>query len=286
MNFIHVFMNFMIKIIVITICLMYEIFMIAELTGNMITTAQEFNFFIVAEIIFNALIAYILTSNAPKIAQTIITGQPQLSMGEFVQAAAAVATTGVAAKNAAGMAGKAGLKAGVTAMNATAGVGAGISAANTARKMGGGASGMAKAFGDAAILDPTKQTLRNARDKVANWAKSPLAKGGLAATLLGKGGGGGGAGGGSGAEDAHHKQTKDYNYNTATTKIDPSDPKSGERRMTAVEFYKDRWKTGKDIGAKYGKKPDSGKTGSNEGQKASGDNSQLPSSLTGGQRDS
>ena len=50
------------------------------------------------ECIFICLISFILTSNAPKIAMTLLTGQPQLSMGEFMQAAGTFAAGAVAAK--------------------------------------------------------------------------------------------------------------------------------------------------------------------------------------------
>lgn len=40
--------------------------------------------------LFFCFIAFILATNEPKIAQTIVTGQPQLSMGEFVQMAGSV----------------------------------------------------------------------------------------------------------------------------------------------------------------------------------------------------
>lgn len=37
-------------------------------------------------VVFTCVIGFVLTQNAPKIAQTLMTGQPQLSMGELVTA--------------------------------------------------------------------------------------------------------------------------------------------------------------------------------------------------------
>lgn len=42
-------------------------------------------------IVFTCVIGFVLTQNAPKIAQTLLTGQPQLSMGELVTAAGTLA---------------------------------------------------------------------------------------------------------------------------------------------------------------------------------------------------
>ena len=49
--------------------------------------------------IFICLLSFVLTSNAPKIAMTLLTGQPQLSMGELVQAAATFGAGAMAGKN-------------------------------------------------------------------------------------------------------------------------------------------------------------------------------------------
>ena len=42
-------------------------------------------------VVFTCVIGFVLTHNAPKIAQTLMTGQPQLSMGELVTAAGSLA---------------------------------------------------------------------------------------------------------------------------------------------------------------------------------------------------
>ncbi len=98
-----VFIGFAVKMLVQIICLMFIInlflnFAAAQIspTSGNITWASFF------EGLFICILAFILTSNAPKIAMTILTGQPQLSMGEFVSAAGAMAGGAMMAKNAAG----------------------------------------------------------------------------------------------------------------------------------------------------------------------------------------
>ena len=92
---IPVFISFLVKIMVITICLMFVYYLMIENCINTIADDGGMNWTAVGEIAFEAILCYILTQNAPKIAQTILTGQPQLSMGEFVAGAGtAMATAG------------------------------------------------------------------------------------------------------------------------------------------------------------------------------------------------
>ena len=92
---IPVFTSFLVKIMVITICLMFVYYLMIENCINTIADDGGMNWPAVGEIFFEAIFAYILTQNAPKISQTILTGQPQLSMGEALQGAGtALATAG------------------------------------------------------------------------------------------------------------------------------------------------------------------------------------------------
>lgn len=90
---IPVFISFLVKIIVITICVMFVYYLIIENCVNTIADDGGMNWTAVGEIVFEAALCYILTQNAPKIAQTILTGQPQLSMGEALQGAGTTAAT-------------------------------------------------------------------------------------------------------------------------------------------------------------------------------------------------
>lgn len=95
-----VFTGFAIKILVMVICLMFVINMYLVFAAEQISpTSGNMGWPAFGECIFICLLSFILTSNAPKIAMTLLTGQPQLSMGEFVQAAGAFAAGAMAAKN-------------------------------------------------------------------------------------------------------------------------------------------------------------------------------------------
>ena len=56
-----------------------------------LTLDSGISFQTMAYIIFSLLLTFALSVNAPKIAATLMTGSPQMSMGEFMQAAAAAA---------------------------------------------------------------------------------------------------------------------------------------------------------------------------------------------------
>lgn len=86
-----------VKIIFITMSMIFSTVIILQLARNVVESAAAFSFTTIAEIIFSLLLAWALNSNAPKWAVTLLTGQPQMSMGEFVQAAGAAAGAAVAA---------------------------------------------------------------------------------------------------------------------------------------------------------------------------------------------
>lgn len=95
-----VFTGFAIKILVMVICLMFVINMYLTFAADQISPSSgNMGWPAFGECIFICLLSFILTSNAPKIAMTLLTGQPQLSMGEFVQAAGAFMGGAMAAKN-------------------------------------------------------------------------------------------------------------------------------------------------------------------------------------------
>ncbi len=95
-----VFTGFAIKILVMVICLIFVINMYLSFAADQISpTSGNMGWPAFGECIFICLISFVLTSNAPKIAMTLLTGQPQLSMGEFVQAAGAFMGGAMAAKN-------------------------------------------------------------------------------------------------------------------------------------------------------------------------------------------
>ena len=102
---VNVFTGFVIKIIVITICMMFVLNLNLKYAAQQISPSSgSMSLPVFAEGIFIILLSFVLTSNAPKIAMTLLTGQPQLSMGELMQVAATLGTGAMMAKNGAGTA--------------------------------------------------------------------------------------------------------------------------------------------------------------------------------------
>lgn len=101
-----VFTGMLIKIIVILVCLIFIIYLWLAFVGDIISPANGgiLHPSTIAEVTFTAILSLVLTSNAPKIAMTLLTGQPQLSMGEFMAAVGTLAGGAMAAKNIAGTA--------------------------------------------------------------------------------------------------------------------------------------------------------------------------------------
>ena len=98
-----VFIGFAVKMLVQVICLIFIINLYLNFAAAQISpTSGNISMASFFEGLFICILSFILTSNAPKIAMTILTGQPQLSMGEFVSAAGAMAGGAMMAKNAAG----------------------------------------------------------------------------------------------------------------------------------------------------------------------------------------
>lgn len=83
---IPVFTGFLIKMIVITLCMLFVFYLFIETTIDIMSDSGGMNWVTFATLLFNSLLCFVLTQNAPKIAMTLLSGQPQLSMGEFVQA--------------------------------------------------------------------------------------------------------------------------------------------------------------------------------------------------------
>ena len=82
-----------VKLAMVVMMMYYNI----ALYGNMAQTimgnkgATSFGLVEFAYIVFSSIMGLALISNAPKLASTVVTGQPQMSMGEFVAAAGSIA---------------------------------------------------------------------------------------------------------------------------------------------------------------------------------------------------
>lgn len=265
-KFIPVFISFLIKIAVVTLCLMLAFYLIIESCINTMVD-DGYNIFIkLADICFNAIICYIMTQNAPKIAQTILTGQPQLSMGEFL---AGAATAGVTAGTMYG-----------TAKNATRGaINNGTSAIGEAHKMNEARKSAARqtaklggsrregnitairAMGAVASTD-LKERMKakfegfqkgHNSNPIFDKVKQTLAFGNGASG----GGGGFGSGGGANAYGIHGQGSMQGHAGETLSEVsNPSfrnatkyDERTGQQRsMTIKEFNAEKEKQGKMIG--------------------------------------
>lgn len=86
-KFLPVFISLFVKLLVITMCMFYVMWSYLNIAHAVIKGGGGINWFNIGCILLQIIFGFILTSNAPKIATTITTGQAQLSMGEFVAAA-------------------------------------------------------------------------------------------------------------------------------------------------------------------------------------------------------
>lgn len=258
-----VFISFMVKMIVITLCLMFVYYLIIEFTINTITSDGFDIVWLLVDVAFNAVLSYVMTQNAPKIAQTILTGQPQLSMGEFV------AASGTAAATAGGMK-AAGANAVRGAVNTGTNIAGEAGKINSARKnaarqvarLGGnrkqGNMAAFKAMGAVATSDLKDRVksgfekFSKGHDSIPGWDKVKQ--------MAGLGGGGHGASGGSGGASAHgisgqgstaghageiFGTSSNSNFKTAT-KFD--ERTGGQRNMTHKEFMDEKNRQGKMAG--------------------------------------
>lgn len=259
-----VFISFMVKMIVITLCLMFVYYLIIEFTINTITSDGFDIVWLLVDVAFNAVLSYVMTQNAPKIAQTILTGQPQLSMGEFVAAAGTAAATAGGMKAASANAVRG-------AVNTGTNIAGEAGKINSARKnavrqvarLGGnrkqGNMAAFKAMGAVATSDLKDRVksgfekFSKGHDSIPAWEK--------AKQMAGLGGGGHGASGGSGGGSNAHGisgqgsqaghageilgTSSNSNFKTATK----FDERTGsQRNMTHKEFIDEKNKQGKMAG--------------------------------------
>ena len=202
-----------VKLSMITMAMMYNAYQYLKIAMTMTTTATAFqwsDFFYVA---FSSLLIFSLTVNAPKWAVTILTGQPQMSMGEFVQTASAavmgtrMASQAVNSGMAAAQAGTQGaLRQGANRFGDAAAM---IGSASRAIDDGRGAFGAMSAAGST-LMSRTEKRLGA---KLNSFVHGTSGRSG------GRGGGGGTAAGGvsnrMNAGDAHenerlNKNSKEY----------------------------------------------------------------------------
>lgn len=258
-----VFISFMVKMIVITLCLMFVYYLIIEFTINTITSDGFDIVWLLVDVAFNAVLSYVMTQNAPKIAQTILTGQPQLSMGEFVAAAGTAAATAGGMKAASANAVRGAVNTGTNIAGEAGKINsARKNAARQVARLGGnrkqGNMAAFKAMGAVATSDLKDRVksgfekFSKGHDSIPGWDKVKQ--------MAGLGGGGHGASGGSGGASAHGISgqgsqaghageilgtSSNSNFKTATK----FDERTGsQRNMTHKEFMDEKNKQGKMAG--------------------------------------
>ena len=79
-----------VKLSMIVICMFFCADTYLDLAIDTIASKTPFDINQFAYVLFTLVLVFALCSNAPKLAVTLLSGQPQMSMGEFVQAAGAM----------------------------------------------------------------------------------------------------------------------------------------------------------------------------------------------------
>lgn len=301
--------NFMVKMIVITCCMMFVYYLFVEVAMQQIADISGMNLILTAEILFDTLVAFILTQNAPKIAQTILTGTPELSMGEFMQAGGTMAGAGAIAGKATRGAAKAGVaatrKGAQAAINTVGNIKQGISAAKSASKTAGSATAQnaikagaskteaksqaqkasvaagAKGLASGLFAKPAKDLANKVKEKGNSFLHGHTSSKTLDAlrdkgSWNGNGSGGGGEGGRKNPYDVPNNSTIQNSY-----KEDPSSKQ--KQNLTVKEFWGNKSKDGAEAGKKIGEqtaKKYAGKIQQNE-NKANNQSGSLPNNPSG-----
>lgn len=254
---IPVFTGFLIKMIVITICMFFVFYLFIQETVDIMTDNGGMNWVTFVTVIFTCVIGFVLTQNAPKIAQTLLTGQPQLSMGELVTAAGTLAMGTIKGGKLAGHAAKEGTRKVAQGAVNTHGT---VSKLNSARKAAssaaqslGGTASQQRAAGTKGMFAAATGDLK---DKFKNAGNNFLHGGG-------KGAGGHGGTGGSNGAQAHQRSgqntSRELGPTDSRTLNNTSNPKfqtatrfdtatQSNVNMTRSEFYDEKRKQGQNIG--------------------------------------
>ncbi|MCQ2242533.1 type IV secretion system protein [Treponema sp.] len=292
---IPVFTGFVIKMIVITICMFFVFYLFIQETIDIMAENGGMNWVTFVTIIFTCVIGFVLTQNAPKIAQTLLTGQPQLSMGELVTAAGTLAMgtmKGAKAAQATGHVAKEGARkvaqGGVDVAGGVSKVRAAGKAASQGVKDLGGSDEMAKKAGRKGMYAAVTGDLK---DKFKNAGNNFLHGGGN------KGGAGGGGGSGPGAQ-AHQRSgqntSRELGPNDSRTLNTTSNPHfkgatkfdtatQQNTNMTTREFMNEKKLQGSEIGQNVSIKM---MEAAEKKQQALAEKNKLPDNLTGGERQS
>ena len=283
---IPVFTGFVIKMIVITICMFFVFYLFIQETVDIMSDNGGMNWVTFVTVVFTCVIGFVLTQNAPKIAQTLLTGQPQLSMGELVAAAGSLAMGTFKGAKAAGHVTKEGTRKAAQGVVNTHG---GITKANAARKATvsavkaqGGTKGEVFKAGANGMFAAVTSDLK---DKFHSAGNNFLHGGTKAGS--GRGGGAGKVAQAhqrSGQNTSHElakgeSRTLDNNSNPSFQGATKFDEKTQSNvNMTRKEFYSEKKEQGENIAKEYLQKMAEKK------QQAPEKDNSLPDNLTGEER--
>jgi len=289
-----VFTGFLIKMIVMNICLFFVYYLFIQETVDIMAENGGMNWVTFATICFTSLIALVLTQNAPKIAMTILTGQPQLSMGEFVQAVGSAVMGGkLAAKgvHAAAHTAKEGTRKTAQGFVNTHGEVSKIRAAGKAASTGvkelGGTEAQARTAARKGMFATVTGDLK---DKFKNAGNNFLHGGGKSGMSRH---GGGGSNGSQAHQRSGQNTSRELGPNDSRTLNTTSNPKfenatrfdsatQSSVNMTRMEFYDEKRKQGADIGSSQAVKVME-KAERKQQQQKKADTS-LPENITGNER--
>ena len=253
-----------VKLSMIVLCMFFCTYMYLDIAVY-VASGKGFSITQFGYVAFVILLTFALCSNAPKLAVTLLSGQPQMSMGEFVQAAGAIAGGAhLAGKVAAGTIkkttefgrnaiGKTSQSVANRLGDAAAMVGAGNAARMAAQSAGKGKVGQAFASMGGAISAIGSRTGNRIKGKMQDMA-----------TYTGKrGGSGGGFSNGSNGtgnnrfrgDDARYGAENDSRNGHTLNYIGATN--SNGSKMTLGEYMRDQFQGGQNIGAnramkKYG----------------------------------
>jgi len=199
-----------VKLIFVTMAMFFSCWSFLQLARNMTETASGFDLNLFGYVIFTGLLSAAFCVFAPKWAQTLLTGQPQMSMGEFVATAAAAgaaAVGGAKVISAGASMAKSGAQKGANATANTAGNiaamgGAGSAAKQDAAAEGKGKLGQTLAGIKGAAQEGGSRFIGNMKEKAGDFVR---------------GGAKGGKGGASG-ERSKHSAADDTTGDTSNTR--------------------------------------------------------------------
>ena len=191
-----------VKLAMITICMYFCCYTYLDMAKAIISDRAEFGIWSFTYVLFTCFLTFALCTNAPKLASTMLTGQPQMSMGEFVQAAGAIAGgTAAGVSMARGAVGASSRFAANRMGDAAAMAGGAAAGASNAAASGKGKFGQAMgAIGGAAKVagQRTGNRISGAAQNAANYkGGNPLSKFGFGSSGSGGGSGMGGSSVGS-----------------------------------------------------------------------------------------